>query len=50
MEDIKLHRVLDPQCTQGYRVSKLMVRQDMLDSRTRDLSLNKSRAAKHANV
>ena len=54
MDDIKLHRVFDPQSPQGYRVSKLIARQirkvlcqARLDSRTQDLSLNKSLVAEH---
>ena len=27
MEDIKIHQVFDPQCSQGYHVSKLIARQ-----------------------
>ena len=57
-EDIKVHRVFDLQWPQGHRVSKFIARQickilyqqDMIDFRTRDLSLNKSHVAKHAIV
>ena len=55
MEDIKVNRISNHQCQQVYRVSKLIARQirkrkvllDMFYSRTRDLSLNKSRVAEH---
>ena len=57
IDDMKVHRVFNPHSAQDYRVRKVFVRQickvsyqARLDSRTRDLSLNKSLVAEHATV
>ena len=54
IDDMKVHRVFNPHSAQDYRVRKVFVRQickvsyqARLDSRTRDLSLNKSLVAEH---